>query len=110
MNKPVCELPKNSRAVTQFRLGEYRGHKFIDMRIFALEDGNDPAPTKKGLAVSPILWQQFKATLAQVEAAMLEQADLSLCWQRINNGEISKGKTVNPQGRPQGSKHKANVH
>jgi hypothetical protein len=58
-NKPVCELPKNSREIYQFRLGEFKGHKFIDMRIFVTEPGenggqpNDPAPTKKGLAVSP---------------------------------------------------------
>lgn len=73
MNKPVCELPKNSREVYQFRLGEFKGHKFIDMRIFTREDGKDPAPTKKGLAVSPHLWPQFREALARVESAMLEQ-------------------------------------
>jgi len=77
--KPVCELPKNSREVYQFRLGEFKGHKFVDMRIFAIEPPEnggkpkDPAPTKKGLAVSPQLWPQFRAALAQVEAAMIEQ-------------------------------------
>jgi len=79
MNKPVCELPKNSREVIQFRLAEFKGHKFIDMRIFVTEPGENggenkgPAPTKKGLAVSPTLWPQFKAALAQVEAALIEQ-------------------------------------
>jgi hypothetical protein len=48
--KPVCELPKNTREVYQFRLGEFKGHKFIGMRIFTKEEGKDPAPTKKGLA------------------------------------------------------------
>lgn len=87
-DKPVCELPKNSREVIQFRLGEFKGHKFVDMRIFALSDTDngqekpkDPAPTKKGLAVSPALWPQFRAALKEVEAAMitqgwLDQADL----------------------------------
>ena len=49
----VCEICKNSREVFRFRLGEFKGHKFIDMRVFAVEDGKDPAPTKKGLAVCP---------------------------------------------------------
>ena len=40
--------------------------------MWAKEDGKDPVPTKKGLAVSPALWVQFKAALAQVEAAMVE--------------------------------------
>jgi hypothetical protein len=81
-NKPVCELLKNSREAIHFRLGEFKGHKFIDMRVFIQEDSKDPAPTKKGLAVSPTLWPQFKKALAQVEAAMikagwLDREDLS---------------------------------
>lgn len=76
--KFVCGLPKNSRETYKFRLGEFKGHKFVDMRIFITEPGEnggkskDPAPTKKGLAVSPALWPQFKAALAQVEEAMIK--------------------------------------
>lgn len=73
MSKPVCEIPKNSREIYQFRLGEFKGHKFVDMRIFALEEGKDAAPTKKGLAVSPALWGQFRAALEEVEAAMIQE-------------------------------------
>lgn len=71
-DKPVCEIQKNAREVIRFRLGEYQGHKFADMRVFAQEDGKDPAPTKKGLAVSPTLWLRFRAPLDQTEAAMIE--------------------------------------
>ena len=77
-DKPVCEIPKNSRESIRFRLGEYQGHKFVDMRIFVTEPGEngapakEPVPTKKGLAVSPTLWPEFKKALAQVEAAMIE--------------------------------------
>ncbi len=73
MSDQVCELAKNAREKIVFRLGEFKGHKFVDMRVFALEDGKDPAPTKKGLAVSPALWPQFRAVLAQVEAAMIQE-------------------------------------
>jgi len=69
----ICEVSKNSREFFRFRLGEFKGHKFIDMRVFAKEDGMDPAPTKKGLAVSPTLWPEFKKALAQVEAAMVKE-------------------------------------
>jgi hypothetical protein len=71
-DKPVCEIPKNTREAIRFRLGEYKGHIFVDMRVFAVEDGKDPAPTKKGLAVSPTLWPQFRAALDKTEAAMIE--------------------------------------
>jgi hypothetical protein len=49
------------------------------MRIFVTEPEEnggkpkDPVPTKKGLAVSPTLWLQFKEALAQVEAAMIQK-------------------------------------
>jgi len=78
MSKQVCELPKNSREAIKFSLGEIKGHKFCDMRIFITQPGvdggnaKDLIPTKKGLAVSPALWVEFKAALAQVEAAMVE--------------------------------------
>jgi hypothetical protein len=79
MSDLICELPKNTREAIKFSLGEFKGHRFCDMRIFITEPGEDggnakdPVPTKKGLAVSPALWPQFKAALVQVEAAMIEQ-------------------------------------
>ena len=54
-------------------MGEFKGHQFVDLRIYAKEDGKDPVPTKKGLAVSQQLWPQFRQALAQVEEAMLKQ-------------------------------------
>jgi hypothetical protein len=69
----VCEIPKNSRETIKFSLGEFKGHKFVDLRVWAVEDGKDPAPTKKGLAVSPALWPQFRAALDLVEKAMVQE-------------------------------------
>lgn len=73
MDDLICELPKNSREKIIFRLGEFKGHKFIDMRVFVGDGGEDPAPTKKGLAVSPALWPEFKKALVQIEEAMVEE-------------------------------------
>lgn len=72
MSKSVCELPKNSREAIKFSLAEFKGHKFIDIRVYTKEEGKDPAPTKKGLTVSPTLWPGFRKALAAVEAAMIE--------------------------------------
>ena len=44
------------------------------MRVYAKDEGKDPAPTRKGLAVSPALWPQFKAALGKLEEAMLQEA------------------------------------
>ena len=79
MSKQVCELLKNSRETIFFHLGEFKGHKFVDMRIFVTEPGEngdkpkDSIPTKKGLAVSPTLWREFKQALGQVETAMIKE-------------------------------------
>ncbi len=72
MSDIILELPKNSRETLRFSLAEYKGHRFVDLRIFFSDDGKDPAPTKKGLTVSPALWPEFKKALAQVEAAMIQ--------------------------------------
>jgi hypothetical protein len=78
-DQPVCEIQKNGREVICFLLWEYQGHKFVDIRIFIIEpedDGSkpkDPIPTKKGQAVSPTLWPEFKKALAQVEAAIIQE-------------------------------------
>jgi hypothetical protein len=69
--KPICEIQKNVRETIQFRLGTFKNHRFADMRIFIKEDGKDPSPTPKGLAISPTLWPQFKRALAQVEEAIV---------------------------------------
>ena len=74
-SRQICEVAKNSRETMVFRLGEFKGHRFCDMRIFITEpgdNGREVSPTKKGLTVSPALWPQFKEALAQVEAAMVE--------------------------------------
>lgn len=69
MSKKVCTLPKNSRETIWFSLGEYKGHRFVDMRVFCTEDGQAPVPTKKGLTVPPHLWPELRQALTRVEAA-----------------------------------------
>lgn len=54
-------------------MAEFKGHKFIDMRVYAKEEGKDPVPTPKGLTVSHALWPQFKKALARVEGELVAQ-------------------------------------
>jgi hypothetical protein len=71
-DKTICELQKNARTVIRFRLGELKGHKFIDLRLFVSDDGQDPMPTKRGLAIAPHLWPEFKKRLDLVDQALVE--------------------------------------
>jgi hypothetical protein len=73
MSQIVC-VPKNAREEIKISLEEFKGHKFIDMRVYLkANDGQAPLPTKKGLAVNPSLWPQFRAALAQVDRALIEE-------------------------------------
>lgn len=72
-DKPVCEIPKNSRESYKFTLAEYKGHKFCDLRLFVKGEGEEAIRTQKGLTVSPALWPEFRAALDQIEAAMVQE-------------------------------------
>ena len=72
MSEIIFELPKNSRETIRFSLAEYKGRRFGDLRIFFADEGKDSIATRKGLAVSPHLWPQFKEAMAKVEEAMVE--------------------------------------
>ena len=87
MSIPVCEIPKNSREAIQFKFAEFKVHKFVDTRVWAIEEGKDPGPTKKGLAVPPALWGQFRAALDQVEAAMVQEG-----W--IDREDLAEGPSL----------------
>ena len=46
-DKPVCEIPKNSRESYKFTLAEYKGHKFCDLRVISKERGRRLYAPKK---------------------------------------------------------------
>ncbi len=73
----VCELQKNSQQAIVFRLDEFKGHKFVDLRLHVRGEGQDAIPTKKGVTVPIHLWPQFRKSLAQVDQALIEQGWLT---------------------------------
>ena len=79
MDQSFWKIPKNSREKIVFRIGEFKGHKFVDLRIFVVgENGNEDIPTKKGLAVPLHLYREFREILGQVEEALVEKGLLDL--------------------------------
>jgi hypothetical protein len=74
MSKQIATIPKNAREKIIFSLNEYKGKNYLDMRIFTANDnGGQDIPTKKGLTLTVDLYPQFKAVMAQVEAAIITQ-------------------------------------
>jgi hypothetical protein len=71
-DKPIAELQKSAKEVIRFRLGEFKGFNYVDIRSFSVDE-NGTFPTKKGITIPPRLWPQFKAALVEVERALVNQ-------------------------------------
>jgi Transcriptional Coactivator p15 (PC4) len=51
-NRPVAEVPKNSREVLRVELTEFKGHQLVSLRIwYRPEDDQDLRPGNKGFAM-----------------------------------------------------------
>jgi len=64
----IAELPKNPLEKLVISLREYRGFKFADIRLHFLGDDEEWHATKKGITVSPDLWEEFLAAIGKVSA------------------------------------------
>lgn len=70
--KLLMTIPRSATEEIQVQLSEYKGKKFLDLRIFYTTDaGNTWNPTKKGVAVYPESLDQLK------EAIEIAQKELS---------------------------------
>lgn len=48
----IGEIPKNSTEKIRVSISEYKGYKFLDVRIYYEDDTGEWKPTKKGIAIS----------------------------------------------------------
>jgi hypothetical protein len=67
----VYSWPKNSREEVRATLGNFRGHRVADIRVWACDDNGDgDHPTRKGLCVkTEDLGKLLEAVQALVEAS-----------------------------------------
>lgn len=49
----IGEIQKNSTEKIRVTISEYKGHEFIDVRVYFEDDNGEWKPTKKGIAISP---------------------------------------------------------
>jgi hypothetical protein len=56
MSEPLAIIPKNSTEEIRIAWSEYKGHRYMDIRVYAEIEGKaDKVPTKKGIALRPDL-------------------------------------------------------
>lgn len=48
----IGEIQKNATEKIRVSISEYKGHKFIDVRVYFEDDSGEWKPTKKGITVS----------------------------------------------------------
>lgn len=69
----IGEIEKNQRESIRIALREYKGHRFCDLRIMALNKAGEFVFTSKGLAVAPGLLPELIGHLQQAHAEALKQ-------------------------------------
>lgn len=48
----IAEIQKNLKERIRVSIEEYRGHKFIDLRVYFEAENSEWKPTKKGIALN----------------------------------------------------------
>lgn len=69
-DRPIAEIPKNSREVLRVSLGEYQGHHLLNARIWFRADDGTMRPSQKGVSVPLRILPDFaEATTAALREA-----------------------------------------
>ncbi len=75
MDEIIAEMEKGWNEKIVFRLNEYRGRQYFDLRIYYEDDEGEWKPTKKGISVQVDRFNEFKENLGKLEQAVAEKGD-----------------------------------
>lgn len=68
--KLLATIPRSAAEEIQIQLSEYKGKKFLDLRVYYTTDGGASwLPTKKGVAIYP---ENIEALKEAIETAQKE--------------------------------------
>lgn len=69
----IATIEKNPDEEIRISLREYKGHPFVDIRIYWKPPQGEPGPTKKGVTFNPEFYPEFKKAIATLEEALLKK-------------------------------------
>ena len=70
----IGEIQKNQKEKIIISTNEYKGHKYIDLRVhYEDETSGDYKPTKKGIAVNPKILSQVVEMMIEAAEALQEE-------------------------------------
>ena len=76
------EFKRNAEETLRISLSTFKGRTYVDIRLFYQDDKGELAPTKKGVTITPELWDEFRAGVAAAEDT-LQQRNL---WHLATGG------------------------
>jgi hypothetical protein len=68
--KVLHEFKRNQEETLRVSLSTFKGRTYIDIRLFYEDPNGELAPTKKGVTVTPELWDEFRNGVAAAEEAL----------------------------------------
>lgn len=73
-SKLIASIPRSASEQLQIALSEFKGKKYLDLRIFYTTDaGASWLPTKKGVTVSPENLELLKDAIDKAIAELADQ-------------------------------------
>jgi hypothetical protein len=72
MDQVIATIAKNADEEIRVSLREYKGHPFIDIRVYWKPPEGEPGPTKKGVTLNPELFPELKKAMGALEAALVK--------------------------------------
>jgi len=70
MEKIIAELERTETEKLVIQAKDFKGHQYIDFRIYYLADEDQWRPTQKGVTVAPKLWEDFKKGVEEAEVLL----------------------------------------
>jgi len=71
--KVLHEFKRNAEETLRVSLSLFKGKTYIDIRMFYEDPNGELAPTKKGVTITPELWDEFRAGVAAAEVELQEK-------------------------------------
>ena len=71
--KILHHFKRNADETLQVSLSVFKGKTYVDIRLFYEDAEGELRPTKKGVTVTPELWDEFRAGIGRAEEMLQEK-------------------------------------
>jgi len=75
-NKLLASIPRSATEEIHIAISEYKGKKYLDMRVFyTTDDGINWNPTKKGVTFTPDKLDEVKSAIEEAQKELEAQEE-----------------------------------